>query len=55
MGCNTSKDTTVVESVQKPGEQPGEEENNEDPGTETTIANATQDLAIRDSACDRTS
>lgn len=54
MGCNTSKSTTVVESVQKPGGQPEEEEKNEDPGTETT-ANAIGNLAIKDSACDRTS
>lgn len=53
MGCNTSKSTAVVESVQKPGEQP-EEEEKDDPCTETT-ADAAQNLALKDSACDRTS
>ena len=53
VGFNTSE--TVVESVQKAGGQPEEEEKKmEDPGTETT-ANALQNLAIRDNACDRTS
>lgn len=35
MGCNTTRSVTVVESVQKPGGQP-EDGENEDPGTETT-------------------
>lgn len=54
MGCNTSRSTTVVESVQKPGGQPEEEEENEDPGTETT-ADAIQNLVTKNSACDRAS
>lgn len=53
MGCNTSKSTAVVESAQKPGEQP-EEEEKDDPCMETT-ADATQNSALKDSACDRTS
>lgn len=42
-----------MESVQKPGGQP-EDGENEDPGTETT-ADAIQNSALKDSACDRTS
>lgn len=54
MGCNTSKNTTVVESIQKPGGQPEDENKNEDFCTEMT-AEAAQNSTIMDNACDRAS
>lgn len=50
MGCITSKSTTVMESIPKPGRQPESENKNEDLCTETTVE-AAQNLAIMDNAC----
>uniref|UniRef100_A0A674KHT3 Uncharacterized protein n=1 Tax=Terrapene triunguis TaxID=2587831 RepID=A0A674KHT3_9SAUR len=54
MGCNTSKSTTVVESAQKPGEQPEGEDKNQDTSAETT-ANDLHNSSVKDGASDITS
>lgn len=54
MGCNTSKSTTVGESIPKPGRQPEDENKNEYLCTETT-AEAVQNFSIMDNACGRAS